>query len=96
MSRNMDILAPPGRSLDPYGIPDHRDALAVYIRWVRQRHYLLHSNLRPRFTLPVAANTESRYKYDKSWSTDDLLGIGGQFESEAENVGYPHQIDIQD
>jgi hypothetical protein len=36
------IKLPSRRSLAHIGIPNHRDALAIYFRWVRQRYYRAH------------------------------------------------------
>ncbi|KAL1801674.1 hypothetical protein ACET3X_002016 [Alternaria dauci] len=49
MSRNAHLYAvklTSRRSLVSIGIPNHRDVLAVYFHWVRQRYYRAHNVMR--------------------------------------------------
>jgi hypothetical protein len=51
---------PSRRSLAHIGIPNHRDALAVYFRWVRQRYYRAHTVMAFEVA-PSAASTCTSY-----------------------------------
>ena len=104
------VKRPSRRSLASIGIPDHRDVLAVYMRWVRQRYYRAQDVMRQE-AAPVVASTpdscdgeadeeqdvtapQSSLQFDAERLGVDLLGTGSRFETEGSVYGYPAEIDV--
>ena len=61
------VKLPSRRSLASIGIPNHRDALAVYFRWVRQRYYRAEGVMRA----DLASSVESVASSSDASSGDD-------------------------
>ncbi|RMZ74466.1 hypothetical protein GMOD_00003511 [Pyrenophora seminiperda CCB06] len=95
------------RSLTSIGIRDHRDALAMYFRWVRQRYYIAQGNMEPELPLPaesVAATCDVLdghrghdvaapvgVQFDTERLSVELMGVGASFDDEP---SYPGELDL--
>ncbi|KAF1831754.1 hypothetical protein BDW02DRAFT_571730, partial [Decorospora gaudefroyi] len=91
MSRNIKV--PSRRSLASIGIPNHRDALAVYFRWVRQRYYRAQSVMGPDLGPSSTYNGdhEREMQFDAERLSVDLMGVGMGFEGVGLS-GYPGEV----
>jgi hypothetical protein len=100
------VKLPSRRSLVHIGIPNHRDALAVYFRWVRQRYYRAHAVTAYKGA-PTASSTDIPYpvldeqdfatsamdiEFDAESMRVDLLGVGAMFEGAAVGMASPCEI----
>jgi hypothetical protein len=110
LTHSLAAKRPFRRSLTYTGIPNHRDALAVYFRWVRRSSYRAH----PTMWHDAASSAVSVIVYpeldaydgqdfstaaiDISFDAErlrvDLLGVGERFGDEGMGLAYPCQIDI--
>jgi len=105
------VKLPFRRSLASIGIPSHRDALAVYFHWVRQRYYRAQDVVGDELASSVRsvvgscdvsrmddydlAETRSRVQSDTERFRVDLLSIGAGLEGEAVALAYPGEIDVR-
>ncbi len=89
-SRSLAPRLPPRRSLAHIGVPDHRDALAIYLRWVRQRYYL--AKAKKNHNLPQGLSTCSKVQFDMARISNDVFGAVGGFE--ADLMPYASEIDL--
>ncbi|CBX91511.1 predicted protein [Plenodomus lingam JN3] len=95
VSSPLPAQAPPRRSLGRHGIPPHRDALAVYIHWARQRYYIARGHSGTHVPHGVAAGTAAvTHVYDEGRSMNDLRGVGAQFGEGVVGLGYPIEIEV--
>lgn len=89
-SRSLAPRLPPRRSLAHIGVPDHRDALAIYLRWVRQRYYF--TKVEKKQNLPQELSPCSKVQFDMARISNDVFGAVGGFE--AELMPYASEIDL--
>ncbi|EDU41135.1 predicted protein [Pyrenophora tritici-repentis Pt-1C-BFP] len=96
------------RSLTSIGIRNHRDALAVYFRWIRQRYYIAQTNTEHELVLPAAESVAATCDVaDGHDSHDPAATVGIQFDTERINVEllgisvspdddvpYPNELDL--
>jgi hypothetical protein len=91
--------SPPRRSLASIGIPNHRDALAVYFRWVRQRYYRATGLMRYEAASSMRSTDgfevyegATAMQFDGERLRVDLLGVGARCENEIVGAAYPGEI----
>jgi len=105
------VKLPFRRSLASIGIPSHRDALAVYFHWVRQRYYRAQDVMGDELASSVRsaagscdasrmddydlAEPRSRVQSDTERFRVDLLSVGAGFEGETGVLAYPGEIDVR-
>jgi len=105
------VKLPFRRSLASIGIPSHRDALAVYFHWVRQRYYRAQDVMGDELASSVRsvvgscdasgvddydlAEPRSRVQSDTERFEIDTLNIGAGFEGDAVALAYPTDIDVR-
>ncbi|USP81791.1 hypothetical protein yc1106_09065 [Curvularia clavata] len=53
------VKGPSHHALATSGIPDHRDVLAIYFRWVRQRYFQFHEGMMQQDGPSSAASTRN-------------------------------------
>lgn len=102
LARPFGVKLPSRSSLAAIGIPDHRDALAIYLQWVRQRYYRAHVLSGPELADSVCSVSSdelheplepaSSVQFDMDRVVVDVYGIGARFEGEA--LIYAREIDL--
>ncbi|CAO2655516.1 Nn.00g043190.m01.CDS01 [Neocucurbitaria sp. VM-36] len=103
LARPFGVKLPSRSSLAAIGIPDHRDALAIYFRWVRQRYYRAHALMGPELADSVCPASESNelhaslspalgMPFDMNRLAVDVSCVGARFEGEA--LKYAREIDV--
>lgn len=103
LTRALPARLPSRSSLACIGIPDHRDLLAIYFRWVRQRYYRAHAEMGPKLASSArstSASSEQRevlspvveMHFDMARLVEDVFGVGARFEGEA--TRYAREIDV--
>jgi hypothetical protein len=79
------VKLPSRRSLAHIGIPNHRDALAVYFRWVRQRYYRAHAVMEYE-AAPSAVSTDISYSVLDVYDERDFVTSAMDIQFDAERL----------
>jgi hypothetical protein len=101
LTRLLARIRPFRTSRRRFGIPDAHDALAVYLRWVRQAHYLRADAPGVASSVMAAGHSHQSPPPVVTASMDvdvehDLTGVGAWADAGriAEIEGYPGELDL--